>query len=580
MHRRPIKLQWVLVGVLALSMLLMALPVAWAGDSDSSLSVRSLGACTDTAGLGYRAFGLGTDSLTGGTFNVTGIPVGATIAEAWLYWNGADTGNSPNDDPLTFNPATDDGDPTITLNGNQVPMTTSSRIGGPAFWETARFSYAYASNVTSLVTGNGSYVLAGMNNLNVYNNGAELLVVYRDPALSPRYVGIAEGMDLAEGHGGPASGANTSPVVYQFNPAQVSRTADLTVFLGGAGSVPTGQSSLWYKVGSGAPPTTSNLWDVGGTEISNPFTGLVNQNSNGFWDSYATSVTIAADATWLAVQVESKDVNSDEIEWVGAVMNTPLACPVFTVSKTRVLPADGIAKNGDQVQFRIDLTNTGNTTLTTVPVTDTYSTTFLTYGYGGVFSIPASVNNVDDGTLNWSNLGPVTPTQSKSITVNFTAKAGTQSEPGDLTTNTSTPLSTSFVTVSGVTDGNGVRATDRASSAVVEIGNPAFTVSKTLLTPADGSTKVGQEIVFRLTIVNTGDTILNTVPVADTYDTIYLQYGYGGVYSVPASNDNTDDGALNWSNVGPVFRQAQHKSRSAATRRLTCTSRPRPARRR
>jgi hypothetical protein len=106
MHRRPIKLQWVLVGVLALSMLLMALPVAWAGDSDSSLSVRSLGACTDTAGLGYRAFGLGTDSLTGGTFNVTGIPVGATIAEAWLYWNGADTGNSPNDDPLTFNVST------------------------------------------------------------------------------------------------------------------------------------------------------------------------------------------------------------------------------------------------------------------------------------------------------------------------------------------------------------------------------------------------------------------------------------------------------------------------------------------
>jgi hypothetical protein len=41
--------------------------------------------------------------------------------------------------------------------------------------------------------------------------------------------------------------------------------------------------------------------------------------------------------------------------------------------------------------------------------------------------------------------------------------------------------------------------------------------------------------------------------VVDTYSTTYLQYGYGGVYSVPASNDNTDDGTLNWSNVSVRF---------------------------
>ena len=48
---------------------------------------------------------------------------------------------------------------------------------------------------------------------------------------------------------------------------------------------------------------------------------------------------------------------------------------------------------------------------------------------------------------------------------------------------------------------------------------------------------------------NTGDVYLGIVPLIDTYDTTYLQYGHLGSYSIPWSNDNINDGPLNWADL-------------------------------
>ena len=194
--------------LLVLGLLAGLLPGSvWAGDADRPLDVRTMGSCGDDEGLGLLTFGLGTDQLTGGNFNVSGIPDGATVVNAWLYWNGADDGNNVNDDPGTFNPNVDDGDPTITLDGAQVPAP--QRIGGPANWIGVMnvYAYAYRSDVTSIVTGNGVYVADGMDDFSSgdlgYNNGMELVVVYQQPGRAPALVGIGEGLDLAHGTGGP-----------------------------------------------------------------------------------------------------------------------------------------------------------------------------------------------------------------------------------------------------------------------------------------------------------------------------------------------------------------------------------------
>jgi uncharacterized repeat protein (TIGR01451 family) len=559
-------LRLVLALALALSSLALParyLPTAVAGDNDSPLQIRTEGTCQDAAGLGVLTFGLGLDGTdagdpdpndstnpTNGVFTVSGLPSGATIVEAWLYWNGSDLGNSPEDNPGLFNPAVNDGDPTVRLNGTQVANVT--RIGGPAFWQTSNFSYAYRADVSGIVTGNGTYILTGIDNLNNYINGAELVIVYSSAARDPHYFAIAEGMDLAEGSTGPASGPGTTAVVYQFNPAAVARTATVTLFLGGAGFA-TGNNALWYETGNNANlPSFPNPTIIGrptATQVLNAFTGLNNQTTppNGYWDSYTFTVLVPPGNTWLAVQVESKDgTDPQRLEWVGSTMEMPLACPEYTVTKTRTSP--DFVQPGEQVTFQIVVTNTGNTDIVTATLRDLYDTTYLSYGFAGNFSTPASNDNVNDGQIDWTDVtggGSLAPGASITVTVRFTAVTSTDpitGPPPKRTVNTALVLA--------AVDQNGLSAAaPQSDDDNVRITSPGLSVQKTLLIPADGSTKVGGQVQYRIRITNTGDTTLNTVPLVDTYDTTYLTYGFGGNFSTPASNDNVNDGTLNWSDV-------------------------------
>lgn len=331
-HRRRRKAVALLVLLLALPTLLLS--SAQAGDADRNLQVRTLGACNETAARGVVTAGLGTDQLNGGTLTVSGIPANAAIVEAWLYWNGDDDGNNVEDDPAIFNPTIHDGDPTLTLDGIQVP--TPQRVGGPANWVGVRnvYGYAYRSDVSSLVTGNGSYVVAGMDNFSGeqgFNNGVELVVVYQRPNTAPTFVGLGEGLDLIYGSNGPNVGPGSIAPLFRFQPGLDKRQAQVTVFLGGV--EPGGQTSLWYQTGLNLPPFPETLRIAGNPEaieVKNPFDGHHNQNDNGFWDSYTAAITVPAGATWLAMQVESKNAQSPQtpaiIDWVGAVVQMPLSC--------------------------------------------------------------------------------------------------------------------------------------------------------------------------------------------------------------------------------------------------------------
>jgi hypothetical protein len=106
---------------------------------------------------------------------------------------------------------------------------------------------------------------------------------------------------------------------------------------------------------------------------------------------------------------------------------------------------------GDLVHFHITVYNTGQTWLTKVPLVDTYNTTYLTYGYPQpsptLWSLPASNDNLNDGTINWNNVAPaggIAPGSNTVVDVYFTALA-------DTTALTSTNGETlNFATVQGV----------------------------------------------------------------------------------------------------------------------------------
>ncbi|NUQ37982.1 MAG: hypothetical protein HUU23_09340 [Caldilineales bacterium] len=558
------------------------LPSVLAGDPDSPLQLREMGTCDDAVsrggpgGLGVLSFGLGIDDTRfdayNGDFTVSGLPAGATIIEAWLYWNGSDTGNAPEDDPNLFIPnpgSPPDGDPTVTLQalpaGAATQVSPLSRIGGPAFWNTSDFSYAYSADVSGIVTGNGSYRLAGVDNLDNYINGAELMIVYRDTTRDPYYLGIAEGLDLAEGNSGPSSGPGTKAVVYQFEPAQIARTAQVTVFLGGAGFSADGETSFWYRSDIAAnlpitPTDTSIISDPLATEVPNPFDGFNNQAtpgtptgaSGGYWDSVTFNVAIPAGDSWLAVQVESQDTTPtlDRIEWVGAVMNMPLACPAVQVTKTRTSP--DLVQPGDAVTFDLLIENVGDTDITTVSLQDLYDTTYLSFAS----ATPVSNDLINDGQLDWSNVGPIPYGGSVTVAVNFTAAASTEpivGPPADRTINTASV--TGITDENGLTDGPGNYPADDPNTpedenpytdtADVEITDPSLSVVKSVVSPANGIQISGQPIVFNLVITNDGDTTWNVIPLRDTYTTTHLTYGSASL----APNDPTNDGQLDWSDI-------------------------------
>ena len=114
-----------------------------AADATGALSTVS----SVTVNGGYTAAGIGMRNLGYGTIAVTGVPAGATVASATLLW-----------DVLA-----DQSDPTFaqgSFNGTPVDGTNWASGASPCWQPGSNFSYE--ANVTSLVSGNGSYALAGL----------------------------------------------------------------------------------------------------------------------------------------------------------------------------------------------------------------------------------------------------------------------------------------------------------------------------------------------------------------------------------------------------------------------------------
>ncbi len=507
---------WRVSLILVVFVALFVAPAALAGDSDNPLQIYYVnGFCSDTGGLGLVSSSTGLLLSPTGTLHVA-IPSGTTVVKAFLYWNGDDDDNGPAG-----------GAQSVTFAGHLVSGTN---IGGPAFWSTGRFAYGYRADVTSYVTASQQdYTIDVGGGFEWGANGAELIVVYRDSAKPPTIVETWDGLDLGEGHNGPASGPGIHPIVFSFDAAAVDRQLAVETGVGGAESGKA--TNLYYKFGTGTPPSSPpDIYSSADITRTNPYTGA----DGARWDTYKDTITVPAGKTYVIVQPES--VSDAQLEWVTAAFEMEAACPHVAVAKTLVSPSDGTALVNDQVQYRINITNTGNTNLVTIPVEDTYDTNFLSYST----STLTPDDTTDDGTLNWSDINTdLAPNGTASFLLIFTAENGTQSEQNDQTIN--------HVSLSGVTDQNNHTAETVQDDAPVEISNPSVEVSKTLHSPTNGVAVVGEPVQFQIVVHNTGDTRLDQVPLDDSYDAAYLTFD-----SATPNVTSSSAGSLHWNNVGPL----------------------------
>jgi len=140
----------------------------------------AVGPAASSADAGYVAAGVGLRNQGSGAISISGIPFGSVVQAADLYWavlNSTDPGNA------------------MTFNGSSAPGTLvnfGGVVGGDPCWDGG--SWAYRADVTSLVSGNGTYTLSGYptgstSGLNPWDNpsptpmmeGASLVVFYSFP---------------------------------------------------------------------------------------------------------------------------------------------------------------------------------------------------------------------------------------------------------------------------------------------------------------------------------------------------------------------------------------------------------------
>ena len=175
-----------------------------------------------------------------------------------------------------------------------------------------------------------------------------------------------------------------------------------------------------------------------------------------------------------------------------------------SIEKTLTSPADGTAMVGETVTFTIRITNTNTTssTIVTLPLTDTYNATYLTFNN----QANPTPNDFSSGVITWTDitedLGDLDPGNSVTVTVAFRAEKGTSG-----TTNTA-------------------HALGKQDSAQVEIESGAdLTISK-----ADDPAEViaGESLTYTLVYTNNGPLDAQDVFITDTLPS---GVSFGGVVS-------------------------------------------------
>ena len=192
--------------------------------------------------------------------------------------------------------------------------------------------------------------------------------------------------------------------------------------------------------------------------------------------------------------------------------------PGVVMNKTILSPSGGQVGVGQPVTYNLQVVNVGSTTLPSLKITDTFSSSKLSY-----VSASATPDVIGASALTWNNLGALSPGQSTNITVTFTT----------LATGTATNSATA----------NGSTATN-SSSVTLAVNSAAVNVVKVLLAPTNQPVSIQSNVVFRITVQNVGNTAINYLPIQDNYSGAYYQYVSA---TIPANGSGF--GSLIWTNL-------------------------------
>jgi large repetitive protein len=237
--------------------------------------------------------------------------------------------------------------------------------------------------------------------------------------------------------------------------------------------------------------------------------------------------TLYATAGSNLVATFDDQLNAPDMCTANALILIPVA-NVVTLAKTLEAPVTGFAAVGDSVIWKIVVSNPGNTTLATINLTDTWDSGCLTY----VTATPAPTATTPTGTLTWNETalgGPMVSGTNRIVYVKFLASSGC----GPVV--------------------NSVSVTGTASAGPVTSGvnlvDPKVTISKVRTSPADpiyATISPVTQVVYSITILNTGNSIIESMPLLDNYSATNLAFS-----SATIMPNSSGGGQIIWDDLLP-----------------------------
>jgi hypothetical protein len=235
----------------------------------------------------YVAAGVGLRDKAGGNITIAGIPANSTINAAYLYWGYLDNGESAALKNITF--------------AGQAFTGTKTGQGVDCGWGRDN-SFGYRADVTSKVTGNAAYAIAGVAaGGKILAEGATLVVIYQNAATPPHQILIYNGDDVVKSSGDIAN--NTFGGFTIIDPGQMR-----TTFIVGDG-----------QTGQGYDDNDSFTGSKGTRNLDNTFTGA----DGNYWDTatFDVSPQVAVGDTSVSAKIGIPESGGDCLMWVADVLS-------------------------------------------------------------------------------------------------------------------------------------------------------------------------------------------------------------------------------------------------------------------
>jgi hypothetical protein len=182
----------------------------------------------------FVAADIGLRDVGAGTLSVSGIS--GSVTSSYLFWHGPTNSTDP-----TVNAS-------VNFNGTNI-QGTNIGFSADNFWQSLN-SQAYRANVTSLVTGNGSYTLSNFQKPTSQINGASLFTFYNS--------GLSTGKrDVVMFDG------NDSNFAYQNDPAGWNFTLSNIHYTGGTAAL-----TMYVSDGQNFGPNDDGTLSVNGKALA------------------------------------------------------------------------------------------------------------------------------------------------------------------------------------------------------------------------------------------------------------------------------------------------------------------------